>query len=168
VGARQYVTSNLDSAHRNPYDVPYFRRKKTKKKPKVCCSVLLLVHLNMFIYNMDQFAPSFPPTQPSCFLVWRLPIDPLAQTISSSFLDSGWPILPPSIALLSTLYKLSTSQHPHFNPEDGNSMFLQNSGIYLWVHMVSQPRTTTLTRYCHFLPCLHNSTLQIIPTFTAT
>jgi hypothetical protein len=33
-------------------------------------------------------------------------------------------------------------------PEDGNSMFLQNVGIYLQVHMVSQSRiTTSITAY---------------------
>jgi hypothetical protein len=30
--------------------------------------------------------------------------------------------------------------------EDGDSMFLQNSGIYLQVHMVSQPKRPTLIR----------------------
>jgi hypothetical protein len=29
-----------------------------------------------------------------------------------------------------------------FNPEDGDSMFLQNVRIYLQVHTASQPRTT--------------------------
>jgi hypothetical protein len=30
-----------------------------------------------------------------------------------------------------------------WNPEDGDSMFLRNVGIYLRVHTVSQPRTTS-------------------------
>jgi hypothetical protein len=30
-----------------------------------------------------------------------------------------------------------------FSPEDGDSMFLQNVGLYLQVYMVSQPRSTS-------------------------
>jgi hypothetical protein len=32
-----------------------------------------------------------------------------------------------------------------FRVGDGDGMFLQNIGIYLWAHMASQPRKTTLT-----------------------
>jgi hypothetical protein len=38
-----------------------------------------------------------------------------------------------------------------FIPEDGDSMFLQNISIHLWVHMVSQPRTTTSSVYIELL-----------------
>jgi hypothetical protein len=33
-----------------------------------------------------------------------------------------------------------------FRPEDGDSMFLQNAGIYLKVHTALQPRRPTSTR----------------------
>jgi hypothetical protein len=36
-----------------------------------------------------------------------------------------------------------------FNPENGYSMFLQNAGIYVCVHMASQPRTTTVKTSDH-------------------
>jgi hypothetical protein len=52
---------------------------------------------------------------------------------------------PPSLVLLLTQYELSTSQHPHFGPEDRDSMFLQNTRIYLQVHKVLQHSRTTLT-----------------------
>jgi hypothetical protein len=37
----------------------------------------------------------------------------------------------------------STSHHHHFSPEDGNSMFLWNVGIYWRVYTVPQPRRTS-------------------------
>lgn len=67
---------------------------------------------------------------------------------------------PHSIVLLLTLCKLSMSQDPHFNFEDGNSIFLRNSGIYLWVHTVPQLGTGTLSRCCHFRVCPSHSIIH--------
>jgi hypothetical protein len=39
-----------------------------------------------------------------------------------------------------TLYNPNTSQLCHFSPEDGNSMFLWNIGIDLWIHMAKVPK----------------------------
>jgi hypothetical protein len=36
-------------------------------------------------------------------------------------------------------------RNQHFSPEDGGSMFLENVGIYLQVHMALLPRRPTLT-----------------------
>jgi hypothetical protein len=38
---------------------------------------------------------------------------------------------------------LSTSQHRHVNPEDGDSMFLRNFGIYLRFYTAPKPRRTS-------------------------
>jgi hypothetical protein len=54
----------------------------------------------------------------------------------SSFPGSGWPI-PPSLILLLILYRLSTSQQPHFSPEDGSSMFLQNTYLPTSPHSIT-------------------------------
>jgi hypothetical protein len=35
--------------------------------------------------------------------------------------------------------------------DDGDNMFLQNAGIYIQVHMTSQPRRTTSTDLLYFM-----------------
>jgi hypothetical protein len=42
-----------------------------------------------------------------------------------------------------TLYNPSTSQHRHFSPEDGDSMFLRNVCIYLRVNTASESKGTS-------------------------
>jgi hypothetical protein len=58
----------------------------------------------------------------------------------------------PSLVVLGCDTVWTHRQTQHFKdmltPEDGGSMFLQNNGIYLWVFMSSQPRTTR-HHYCH-------------------
>jgi hypothetical protein len=38
----------------------------------------------------------------------------------------------------------STSKHCHFSPEDGDSMFLQNVCIWLWIYVTKNPETSLL------------------------
>jgi hypothetical protein len=48
----------------------------------------------------------------------------------------------PSTLLIT--YKISNSQHDNFSPEDGDSTFLRNVGMYLSLYTASKPRTTAL------------------------
>jgi hypothetical protein len=66
----------------------------------------------------------------------------LVRTIFSNF---STVIVSFFLAFLWPYIHISTSQHRHFSPEDGDSMFLRNVGIHLWVYMASQPRRTTLS-----------------------
>jgi hypothetical protein len=79
-----------------------------------------------------------PPFPALWFSAWGFP------TGTDNFL-----IPPHWLAKSQTLHKLSTSQQPHFCPEDGDSMFLRNMSIYLQVHMALQPRRQTST--CAFM-----------------
>jgi hypothetical protein len=54
----------------------------------------------------------------------------LAQTNSSSFLDSGWPIPPQAWPFFWPYINYPLPKHPHFSPEDGNSMFLADFTLH--------------------------------------
>jgi hypothetical protein len=97
---------------------------------------------------------TFPELHLRSTLLW-----PLKGLILSLFSRSGRPLrflhgdsktissflISPSLVLLMTLHKLSTSQQPHIRPVHGESMFLQNVCIYLQDHMALQPRRPTTT-----------------------
>jgi hypothetical protein len=53
-----------------------------------------------------------------------------------------------------TLYRFPyTSQHRHFSPEDGDSMFLRNVGIYLRIYTASKTQNIVI------LPAVRTSNL---------
>jgi hypothetical protein len=82
----------------------------------------------------------------------------LAWTISSSFPDSGLPISPSTILLLS-LYKLFASQQPHFNLENEGR---QNSTM--GHNTVIQPKAQMLMyRYTKFMSTYLTSLFAIFP-----
>jgi hypothetical protein len=66
-----------------------------------------------------------------------------------------WVVTP--CGLVGRYQHFGETYHLHFqdwsvSPEDGGSTFLQYVGSYLWFHMVSQPRTTTLTSSLQWEP----------------
>jgi hypothetical protein len=65
--------------------------------------------------------------------------------------------LTPSTFLPLTLYNTSTSQLCNFSPEDGDSMFLWNIGIYLQNYMAPIPKLTSTSSALLWEPQIFHS-----------
>jgi hypothetical protein len=93
----------------------------------------------------SQFRPHSHTEHATLFLLWWCPgfwrsVDSLVDADVS---EKIWPTYSLILLFLQPYINPSTSQPRNFSSEDGESMFLQNVGIYLRVSTATKPRASS-------------------------